>query len=146
MSLNETQMPVSFMAELHRITHTEYPGKNVYSAGWMNDVYDIYLQARQHRIMHYEPVQTKPYSVSEYGDWEYYSTNAGLNQDKMDKKMRYETSSRQKREFGEMRMLQQCKNVQESHNDNFNTPAFSDSYWVMYDYNRGYHDESYNFV
>lgn len=140
-SLNETQMPVSFMAELHRITHTEYPGKNVYSAGWMNDVYDIYLQARQHRIMHYEPVQTKPYSVSEYGDWEYYSTNAGLNQDKMDKKMRYETSSRQKREFGEMRMLQQCKNVQESHNDNFNTPAFSDSYWVMYDYNRGYHDE-----
>ena len=26
----------------------------------------------------------------------------------------------------------------EAHNDNFNTPAFADGYWVMSDYNRGY--------
>ncbi|WP_077342174.1 glycoside hydrolase family 2 TIM barrel-domain containing protein [Pseudocolwellia agarivorans] len=140
-SLNETKMPIFYMEELNRIVHTEFPGENVYSAGWMNEVYDIYLQARQHRILHksdHDPV--KPYSVSEYGDWEYYSRNAGLNQDKMPKDMRLATSSRQLRAYGEKRLLQQVKNLQESHNDNFNTKAFSDSYWVMYDYNRGYHD------
>lgn len=141
-SLNETKMPIFYMEELHKIVHEEYPGKNVYSAGWMNDVYDIYLQARQHRILHksdHAPV--KPYSVSEYGDWEYYSRNAGLNQDKLPNDLRLAQSSRQLRAFGEKRLLQQVYNLQESHNDNFNTVAFSDSYWVMYDYNRGYHDE-----
>lgn len=144
-SLNETQMPKFFQEELNRITHTEYPGAYTYSAGWMDGVYDIFLQARQHRILHPDVYRnrdtTKFYVVSEYGDWEYYSSNAGLNQDKMDKSTRYETSSRQRRAYGEERLLRQCRNVQEAHNDNLNTPAFADGYWVMYDYNRGYHDD-----
>jgi len=144
-SLNETQMPVFFQEELHRIAHAEYPGPYTYSAGWMDGVYDIFLQARQHKIGHPDVYQnrdsTKFYSVSEYGDWEYYSSNAGLNQHQMDKTTRYETSSRQKRGYGEARLLNQCRNVQEAHNDNLTTPAFADSYWVMYDYNRGYHDD-----
>lgn len=140
-SLNETQMPRFFMQELHDIVHRQYSGDNTYTAGWQNDIYDIYLQARQHRIRHYDSTQTKPYVVSEYGDWEYYSMNAGLNQHEYGKQLRYEKSSRQKRGFGEARMLQQVANVQEAHNDNFNTPAFADGYWVMYDYNRGYDDE-----
>ncbi|WBU89742.1 glycoside hydrolase family 2 protein [Cellulophaga omnivescoria] len=139
-SLNETKMPIFFMEELHKIVHAEYPGDNVYSCGWMDDVYDIYLQARQHRILHPHELKNKPYSVSEYGDWEYYSNNAGLNQHKLPKDIRLEKSSRQLRADGEVRLLQQAYNVQESHNDNLNTPAYSDSYWVMYDYNRGYHD------
>ncbi|MDO7173165.1 glycoside hydrolase family 2 protein [Mariniflexile sp. AS56] len=141
-SLNETKMPIFFMEELNKIVHEQYPGEKVYSCGWMNDVYDIYFQARQHRLMHPEDNDgSKPYSVSEYGDWEYYSNNAGLNQDKLSKTKRYESSSRQKREYGEARLLQQAKNLQESHNDNMNTSAYSDSYWVMYDYNRGYHPD-----
>ena len=140
-SLNETQMPVFFMEELNSVVHAEFPGENVYSCGWMDDVYDIYLQARQHRIMHPHELKDKPYSVSEYGDWEYYSNNAGLNQDKLSKTLRLEKSSRQLRAYGEERLLQQATNLQESHNDNMNTAAYSDSYWVMYDYNRGYHDE-----
>ncbi|WP_139957000.1 glycoside hydrolase family 2 protein [Flavicella sediminum] len=141
-SLNETQMPVFFMEELDKIVHAEYPGDNVYSCGWMDDVYDIYLQARQHRIMHPHALkENQPYSVSEYGDWEYYSKNAGLNQDQLPNNLRDEYSSRQARAYGEERLLRQAYNVQESHNDNFNTKAYSDSYWVMYDYNRGYHDE-----
>ncbi len=141
-SLNETQMPISFMQELHNITHEEYPGENVYSCGWMSDVYDIYFQARQHRIGHPDQMTfEKPYMVSEYGDWEYYSTNAGLNQHKHSKEKRLELSSRQLRSAGEKGMLQQAYNLQESHNDNMNIPATGDSYWVMYDYNRGYHDE-----
>ncbi|BAX79076.1 glycoside hydrolase family 2 TIM barrel-domain containing protein [Labilibaculum antarcticum] len=140
-SLNETAMPIFFMEELDRIVHAEYPSENTYSCGWMDDVYDIFLQARQHRIIHEYEVQTKPYVVSEYGDWEYYSSNAGLNQDKLSKNKRFEASSRQLRAYGEKRLLQQAKNIQESHNDNFNTTAFADGYWVMYDYNRGYHDD-----
>ena len=141
-SLNETKMPVFFMEKLNEIVHTEYPGENVYSCGWMDDVYDIYLQARQHRIMHpHELKENQPYSVSEYGDWEYYSKNAGLNQDQLPNELRNEMSSRQARRYGEERMLRQAYNVQESHNDNLKTRAYSDSYWVMYDYNRGYHDE-----
>ena len=140
-SLNETQMPIFFMEELDRIVHAEYPGESTYSCGWMDDVYDIFLQARQHRIMHEYHEQTKPYVVSEYGDWEYYSNNAGLNQDKLSRTKRFETSSRQLRAYGEKRLLQQAKNIQEAHNDNFNTSAFADGYWVMYDYNRGYHND-----
>ncbi|MDG1803563.1 glycoside hydrolase family 2 TIM barrel-domain containing protein [Flavicella sp.] len=141
-SLNETKMPIFFMEKLDEIVHAEYPGENVYSCGWMNDVYDIFLQARQHRLLHhYDEVQPKPYSVSEYGDWEYYSSNAGLNQDKLSKTKRLEMSSRQVLSSGEKNLLQQAHNLQESHNDNMDTAAYSDSYWVMYDYNRGYHDE-----
>ncbi|WP_162030835.1 MULTISPECIES: glycoside hydrolase family 2 TIM barrel-domain containing protein [unclassified Lentimonas] len=142
MSLNETKMPIPFMEELHQIVHEEYPGQNVYSSGWMPDVYDVFFQARQHRILHgYHPEIGKPYFVSEYGDWEYYSSNAGLNQDKLDKTTRLESSSRQLRAHGEKRLLQQAYNLQESYNDNLGTMAFGDGYWVMYDYNRGYHDE-----
>ena len=137
-SLNESQMPLYFMEKLDRIVHTEYPGENVYSCGWLDDVYDIYLQARQHRILHPPKLKNKPYSVSEYGDWEYFSTNAGLNQDNLPNNLRTELSSRQARGFGEKRLLNQAYNIQESHNDNLNTVAYSDSYWVMFDYNRGY--------
>ncbi|MFI3306515.1 MAG: glycoside hydrolase family 2 TIM barrel-domain containing protein [Rikenellaceae bacterium] len=141
-SLNETQMPVAFMQVLHNIVHQEYPGENVYSCGWMDDVYDIYFQARQHRIMHPDAVSDhKPYMVSEYGDWEYYSSNAGLNQHQHSKEKRLELSSRQFRSNGEERLLQQAYNLQESHNDNMTIHATGDSYWVMYNYNRGYHNE-----
>ncbi|MBO0590124.1 DUF4982 domain-containing protein [Cellulophaga sp. E16_2] len=141
-SLNETkEMPVYFMEELNNITHEEYPGEHVYSCGWKDDVYDIYLEARQHRILRPHPYKEMPITVSEYGDWEYYSKNAGLNQDKLPNDVRTELSSRQARGFGEKRMMRQAINVQEAHNDNLSTKAYSDSYWVMYDYNRGYHDD-----
>lgn len=142
-SLNETQMPKFFMKQLNRIVQTEYPENYAYSAGWMNDVYDIFLQARQHRILHgyhADEIKDKPYSVSEYGDWEYFSKNAGLNQDALPNELRVELSSRQLRRYGEKRLLYQVSNVQEAHNDNLSTLAFSDSYWVMFDYNRGYYD------
>ena len=142
-SLNETkEMPLYFMEGLHDIAHAEYPGENVYSCGWKDDVYDIYLEARQHRILRPHPYKDMPVTVSEYGDWEYHSKNAGLNQDKLPNDMRREMSSRQARGFGEKRLMRQAYNVQEAHNDNLGYNRFySDSYWVMYDYNRGYHDD-----
>lgn len=137
LSLNESDMPESFIDSLVKIGHEEYPGKQCYVAGWMEYGYDVYLQARQHRLGHYkEP--SKPYVVSEYGDWEYYAMNAGLNQDSWSNLLQADRSSRQLLSDGEVRLLQQASNIQEAHNDNFETPAFADGYWVMYDYNRGY--------
>ncbi|MDR7120190.1 sugar-binding domain-containing protein [Rheinheimera soli] len=133
-SLNESDMPDEFVATLHNTVKQEFPG--AYSAGWQHG-YDMYLQARQHRQMHYE-TPTVPYNVSEYGDWEYYAQNAGLNQDSWADLKEEARTSRQLLSHGEARLLQQARNVQEAHNDNLTTPAYADGYWVMFDYNRGY--------
>lgn len=134
-SLNESVMTRNFIDTLTRIVQQEYPQS--VSAGWQDYGYDIYLQARQHRLKHYsEP--TQPYLVSEYGDWEYYAGNGGFNQNQWKDLKQAERSSRQLLSDGEARLLQQAKNQQEAHNDNLSTPAFADAYWVMFDYNRGY--------
>ena len=129
-------MPQDFVAELNNTVKQEFPG--AFSAGWMKG-YDIYLQARQHRLQHYE-APSQPYVVSEYGDWEYYAQNAGLNQDSWSGLKNQDRTSRQLLNSGEKRLLQQALNIQEAHNDNLNVPAFADGYWVMFDYNRGYAD------
>lgn len=140
-SLNESWMPEVFIDSLTAIAHREYPGKQCFTAGWQSYGYDMYLQARQHRLQHYDSSIQKPYNVSEYGDWEYYAMNAGLQQDTWNGLLQKERSSRQLRTAGEIALLQQATNIQEAHNDNFNTPAFADGYWAMFDYNRGYADD-----
>ncbi|WP_407676469.1 glycoside hydrolase family 2 TIM barrel-domain containing protein [Povalibacter uvarum] len=139
-SLNETQMPTSLVQRFNEIVHEEYPGDQAYSAGWQDDGYDVYIQARQHRIEHYEPPK-RPYLVSEYGDWEYYALNAGFQQHTWANLKEEDRTSRQLLGAGEARLLQQALNNQEAHNDNFSTPAFADAYWVMFDYNRGYAED-----
>ena len=136
-SLNESWMPEGFIADLHSAVKQEDPMG--YSAGWQHG-YDLYLQARQHRQKEYE-TPTQPYNVSEYGDWEYYAQNAGLNQDAWGDLKEEERTSRQLLNAGEARLLQQARNLQEAHNDNLTIPAFADGYWVMFDYNRGYADD-----
>jgi beta-galactosidase len=136
-SLNETQMPKTFVPQLNAAVHEEYPGDQAWSAGWQNDGFDIYLQARQHRLQHYAPPD-RPYIVSEYGDWEYYAQNAGLNQAAWANLKEEERTSRQPLGASEARLLQQALNIQEAHNDDLHTPALADGYWDMFDYNRGY--------
>ena len=136
-SLNEAYMPDHFTTQMNKIVDEELPGS--FSAGWQTQ-FDIYLQARQHRLQHYDTPR-QPYNVSEYGDWEYYAQNAGLNQDAWGDLKAEERTSRQLITSGEKRLLQQATNIHEAHNDNHNTPAYSDGYWVMFDYNRGYADD-----
>lgn len=141
-SLNESGMPSALVDALADIVHEEYPADQAWSAGWVPEGYDIYLQARQHRLPHPEtPIPAKPYIVSEYGDWEYYAQDAGFNQDSWENLSEAARSSRQLLSDGEVRLLQQATNVQEAHNDNLSTPAFADGYWAMFDYNRGYADD-----
>jgi len=137
-SLNETRMPQALIDSLHRTVHEEYPGGQAFSAGWVPQTYDIYLEARQHRIGKKHARLDKPLIVSEYGDWEYYAMNAGFNQTAWADLKPADRSSRQLLGAGEAHLLQQARNVAEAHDDNFTTPAFADGYWVMFDYARGY--------
>ena len=134
LSINETGMPKTFTDSATLIAHEEYPYNSCYSAGWLRQSYDVYIEARQHRHALYPEM---PLMVSEYGDWEYFAQNAGFNQQAWGDLLEAERTSRQPREAGEKRMLQQALNIQEAHNDNLSTHAFADGYWAMFDYNRG---------
>ena len=134
-SLNESDMPGSFINQANTIAHEEYPGDQCYTCGWENG-YDVFMQARQHGGC--REINDRPCLISEYGDWEYFAQNAGLEQGKWKDLQPVERSSRQLRGAGEVRMLQQALNFQEAHNDDLKTTAFADGVWVMFDYNRGY--------
>jgi len=134
-SLNETAMPDDFIRRTHAMAHEEYPGDQCYTCGW-TEGYDVFIQARQHGGC--RDVKDRPCLVSEYGDWEYYAQNAGLEQDDWADLAPDAANSRQLRWHGEAALLQQATNFQEAHNDNLQTIAVADGLWVMYDYNRGY--------
>jgi beta-galactosidase len=134
-SLNESDMPKSFIAQANAAAHEEYPSDQCYTAGWKNG-YDVFIQARQSGGC--RQITNQACLVSEYGDWEYYAQNAGFEQDKWNNLQPAERSSRQLRGDGEIRLLQQAFNFQEAHNDNLQTTAFADGVWAMFDYNRGY--------
>ncbi len=134
-SLNETWMPEEFLARTEAIAREEYPGDQRFTCGWQRG-YDVFIQARQHGGC--TDTSDMPCMVSEYGDWEYYAQNAGLEQDAWADLAPDEANSRQLRWHGERALLQQATNFQEGHNDNRKTIAFADGLWVMFDYNRGY--------
>jgi beta-galactosidase len=134
-SLNETGMPEEFIRTTHAIAHEEYPGDQCFTCGW-TEGYDVFIQARQHGGC--REVTDRACLVSEYGDWEYYAQNAGLEQEAWADLAPDEANSRQLRWHGEAALLQQATNFQEAHDDNRRTIAFADGLWVMFDYNRGY--------
>jgi beta-galactosidase len=134
-SLNESWMTDEFIARSHAIAHEEYPGDQCYTCGW-TEGYDVFIQARQHGGC--REVTDRSCLVSEYGDWEYYAQNAGLEQEAWADLSPDAANSRQLRWHGEAALLQQATNFQEAHNDNRKTIACADGLWVMYDYNRGY--------
>ena len=141
-SLNETKQPADFIAEMSRLVHEEYPAPYCYSAGWQRG-WDIYVESRQFRIFNNVKEHNVPLIVSEYGDWEYYANDGGLTQYVRGWRQKPELTSRQLREHGEKRMVQMVENLSTAHIDNLTSvKAMADGFWVMFDYNRGYTDET----
>ncbi|MBE0651656.1 MAG: DUF4982 domain-containing protein [Bacteroidales bacterium] len=146
LSLNETWMPPSLMDSILVVKNQEFPEKKPITCAWIDHPgFDLFIPARQHGHppdywYNYKDGK-RPIFIAEYGDWEYYAQNAGFNQTQFKGLKPEDRSSRQPRDAGEIRLLQQALNFQEAANSDERGRGkgiIGQANWLMFDYNRGY--------
>ena len=128
LSLNETDFDSTYAQTAMTIGHEEYPGDQCYIAAWKFDsIYDLYIATPTAGARSYSG--NKPLIISEHGHWEYGGGNstsdvhraAGITADSYG--------------GGEIPMLQQACNHQESHHLNLGLANMcGDGLWVGIDY------------
>ncbi|MEN9743324.1 MAG: hypothetical protein RLZZ65_1129 [Bacteroidota bacterium] len=142
-SLNETQMPDALIEDFNRIAKPLIKGQG-FTAGWQDHPsYDLFIPARQHakapEYWNNYKTTSRPVFIAEYGDWEYYAQNAGMNQTQFADLKTADRNSRHLRGASEKALLQQAYNFQEASNSNRRGPnTIGEANWVCFDYNRGY--------
>lgn len=146
LSLNETWMPPSFMDSILEVKDQEFPIKKPIVCAWIDHPgFNLFIPARQHSHppnywFDYKNGK-RPIFIAEYGDWEYYAQNAGFHQTQFSGLKPEDRSSRQPRDAGEIRLLQQALNFQEAANSDERGRGkgiIGQANWLMFDYNRGY--------
>ncbi|BET67123.1 beta-galactosidase [Opitutales bacterium ASA1] len=137
LSLNETEMDDAFVECMNRIGHEELPGDQMYTCGWM-DRFDVFVHARQHGRIHTWENGDKALVVSEYGDWEFYASNAGFDQTTGAGVLARWSNSRHFRGGGERGLRQQACNHALALGDTMKSPAVLDGQWAVFDHARGY--------
>jgi hypothetical protein len=117
-SLNESNFSDAWAKTANDIVHAEYPGDQAFSASWKGHYADIFIDASQHGVR--VTYDQRPIIIDEYGDWDYGGASS---------------TSRKKREDGDIAMLAQADNVQDGESKNMALDWFTaDGYWDYADY------------
>jgi hypothetical protein len=123
--LNETSYTAAWAAAVNTLAHAEYPGDQMFTCGTTTGMgltgacaWDVLIGAEQASIRN--TTATQPIIICEYGSFSYGGANG---------------TSSVHREDPDAALLQQCTNIQMSHNKNRAMPWYSaNGYWVYSDY------------
>jgi hypothetical protein len=117
-SLNESYYTTSWATNEQAIAHVEYPGNQMFTAGWMTTNFDTFCSSEQAGVR--SSTDTRPIIIDEYGDWGYGGNSS---------------TSRVAREDTDSNLLVQCNNFELSLSEDLAVSWFStDSLWIFADY------------
>jgi hypothetical protein len=117
-SLNESSYTTSWATNEQAIAHAEYPGSQMFTAGWITTYFDTLCSSSQAGVR--SSTDTRPIIIDEYGDWDYGGNSS---------------TSRVAREGADTNLLVQCDNWEQSISLNQALSWFSvDAVWDFADY------------
>jgi fibronectin type 3 domain-containing protein len=117
-SLNESSYTTPWATNEQAIAHGEYPGNQMFTAGWITTNFDTLCASEQAGVR--SSTDTRPIIIDEYGDWDYGGNSS---------------TSRVAREGADSNLLVQCDNFELSLSEDLAVSWFSaDALWTFADY------------